>query len=459
MQPTEWTLHNNNQQIKLLAHKITIFQQCKVVECSGANNLRYSLFFYKNKFLTIQPLVTGDRSSFLGLLKQKGHCINAPSPIISLLLSDSSSVKIDSINQLLSKITKQYSLLDSSLILSYFDSYIPQEQLNTRLKEAFFSYRRDGKLLGAFRLAKLLLTRGYKDTWVTSAIKHADYSDSKAHFQAPLSKLLETEPLYAEQQSFSHNYYETLLTLYQQQNRIIDPLIIYVKKFREDPTPSACEELIKGLTTHLSAKEALLIQQSLLSHVPPTSGLHQHVYQQLMNDHNYNGAADVLFNYSFSLSEKEAAKLLELFTHVSLSKISPSLQAISERLLPFAHQSPQTFEHIIKATLPDLLDRYSLADIHTHFQESSEVDQLPIISKIQEMVHLMDDTDNQLTLGKLYFDFQQYEKAIECFSWEMELRPQQTEPIQWLVKTYQKMGKLEEVESYNNLLIQMKQSS
>ncbi|KMJ56196.1 hypothetical protein AB685_23170, partial [Bacillus sp. LL01] len=86
MQPTEWILNHNQEQIILQANKLTLFQQCKIIECVGSDNLHYLLFFHKDDFLTVQPLVEFDQASFLGHLEQKGSCIHAPSPLFSLLL-------------------------------------------------------------------------------------------------------------------------------------------------------------------------------------------------------------------------------------------------------------------------------------------------------------------------------------------------------------------------------------
>jgi uncharacterized protein HemY len=57
------------------------------------------------------------------------------------------------------------------------------------------------------------------------------------------------------------------------------------------------------------------------------------------------------------------------------------------------------------------------------------------------------------TLGELYVEFGQYEKAIECFSWEMELKPTNTKPLQWLSKIYREMGMNHEADAFRELCI------
>ncbi|MDV2686569.1 hypothetical protein RYX56_19595 [Alkalihalophilus lindianensis] len=459
MHPTEWILNHNQEQIILQANKLTLFQQCKIIECVGSDNLHYLLFFHKDDFLTVQPLVEFDQASFLGHLEQKGSCIHAPSPLFSLLLPAATSLKIISADALLTKIKKQYSSIETALIYSYFDSYIPSEQLDIFLKEIFYTFRRDGKLLAAYRLGIVLLSRGYQKEWLRSAIEHADYAHAKNHFQSPLITLMTTDPLYVEQQLFSSNNYTQLLELYQEQNRVIDSLILYINVFIKRPSPTEYKNLITVLNNTFTNDEILSFLRSLLPVVSTETGLHQDVYHRLIKNKETDAAVGLLFHYPFPLSKKDIRDLPELLNHLSISTLELSLQSITQRLLPLVRESPQTFEKIICATLPNLLNRHTLADIYTHLKLNEEISEIPSLSKISDMYHLVEDAENQLKLGMYYYDLGQYEKAIECFSWEMELHSNQVEPIQWLAKAYQKVGKHKEVETYHNLLKQMKHSS
>lgn len=75
------------------------------------------------------------------------------------------------------------------------------------------------------------------------------------------------------------------------------------------------------------------------------------------------------------------------------------------------------------------------------------------------MKQLEDDPDHQFELGELYLYFQQLEQSLDCFKWEMELNPDNTKPVQFLSKIYLELGKKEEANAYQQLLIQMQKSS
>ncbi|WP_332697784.1 tetratricopeptide repeat protein [Halalkalibacter lacteus] len=461
MHPTEWTLIKNKEHITLQAQKLTLFQQCKVVECTGSNDLQYLLFFYKDHFLTVQPLIEFKPTSFLGHIEKHGYDIHAPNPLFSRLLPPLSTVKIRTINHLLATIKKDYSLEETALIFSYFDSYMSAEKLETSLKEFFFTYRRNGKLMAAYRLAKILLARGYNQSWIIATTEHLDYANAAIHFEAPLSTLLSSDPIYVEQLSFFdlRTNYNLLVTLYDQQNRMNDSIIIHTTKWLNQPTALSYPKFVQEITKHFEEDEVLLFLRSFLTYVSPKSGLHQDVYQRLIRKQDYKNALNLLFTHSFSLSNTETNEFSDILEHNSLSHLDLSLTVISERLIPLLSKQPIKLDKILRSALPQLLKHHSLPDIHKWLQQIQFHTELPVMKKINNMFKLMDDPDNQLELGFHYFDLNQYEKAIECFSWEMELHPNQIEPIKWLAKTYRKIGKHEEVETYHNLLSQIQRSS
>ncbi|WP_227939386.1 tetratricopeptide repeat protein [Alkalihalobacillus deserti] len=461
MNPTEWTLSTNKGIVTIQGQKLTLFQQCKIIECRGSDNHQYLLFFYKDDFLTVQPLVEFDQASFLGQVEKKGCHLATPNPLFSKLLPSSSILKITPLNQLLSKIDKNYSPEETALIFSYFDSYIPAEKLEELLKNFFFTYRRNGKLLAAYRLAMVLLSRGYKQDWIVSTTKHPDYANMSSYYQKPLSNLLANDPIYVEQQYFLdlNTNYNLLMTLYSKQNRSIDSIIIHTSNWLKQQDASSYLDLIQFVSTYFSEDEVLLFLHTLLPYASPKSGLHQDVYKRLVEKNEYETAVNLLFAFSFPLSDAETDQFPVIFEQVPFSSLDLSLEMISDRMFPLLKKQPLMLEKILHTALPEFLKHHSLTDIHLWLQPVQTQKELPTIKKISDMISLMNDPDRQLDLGFHYYDLKQYDKAIDCFNWEMELNPTQIEPIQWLAKSYRKLGKLEEVKTYHSLISQMQRSS
>jgi len=294
-----------------------------------------------------------------------------------------------------------------------------------------------------------------------STIKHPDYANVSKTYQASLSTLLSTDPIFVEQQCFLQLpiYHNLLMTLYSKQKRSTDAIIILTNQWLTHQNALTYSDLIQLLSTDMADSDVLSFLRSLLPFATTHIGFYQDVYKRLIHQKDYQGAAELLFSYSFPLSDTETDLFQKIVEHVSLLSLDLSLAVISERLFPLLKNHPLTVGKTLQTALPKLLRQHSLPDIHKWLQPIQLQGELPIVKKVNEMIVLMNDSDQQLKLGIHYFELKQYEQAIECFNWEMELHPNQLEPIQWLAKTYRKLGKLEEVKTYDTLMSQIQRSS
>jgi tetratricopeptide (TPR) repeat protein len=115
---------------------------------------------------------------------------------------------------------------------------------------------------------------------------------------------------------------------------------------------------------------------------------------------------------------------------------------------------PERAEQLLTNSVSSLLKTNELPSIQKWLEPFKENHQtLKIFDKIDTMLKLNDDLDEMQTLGELYYEFKQFDKAIECFSWEMELEPTNPKPLHWLAKTYREMGMNYESDAYQQLCI------
>jgi tetratricopeptide (TPR) repeat protein len=114
-------------------------------------------------------------------------------------------------------------------------------------------------------------------------------------------------------------------------------------------------------------------------------------------------------------------------------------------------------EQRISDLASNLLKEY---DLKTVQEKLSPVQTLQpdstVIRKINEMIKLVEDPDRMMELGDLYSEFNQYDKAIDCFFWEMELEPQDPLPVRKISKMYQNKGLLSEAATYQKIYTQLK---
>jgi len=120
------------------------------------------------------------------------------------------------------------------------------------------------------------------------------------------------------------------------------------------------------------------------------------------------------------------------------------------------HLLPEKAEKLMNQSIRVLLRTQEPMDILAWLNSDINIAaRLPIFEKIEMMVKLSESLDDMQTLGEIYFEFQQFEKAIECFSWEMELNPSDPKPLKWLSKSYHELGQDQESKVYQQLCINM----
>ena len=118
-------------------------------------------------------------------------------------------------------------------------------------------------------------------------------------------------------------------------------------------------------------------------------------------------------------------------------------------------QSEQKLSHLVVK----LLEIYDLKTVYEKLQPIQKLfPHSPVIQKVQRMTKLVEDPDHMMELGQYYAEFKQYDEAIECFSWEMELHPADTLPVRQLSKMYQNKGMVEEATAYQQVYNQLKRN-
>ncbi|MET3508390.1 hypothetical protein [Halalkalibacter oceani] len=456
-----WTLIINKQSKKIEPDKITVFQQCTLVECVEKTSAeRYLLYFYHNQFLTALPQPTAEPGTFLDLAERRGLHVEQAAPFFSLLADPSETLHADGLPQLLPRLKRSLPPEETALIFSYFDHALTPKELENSLKDLFFSYRRNGQLNNAFRLATLLRLRGYKQDWLHATIIHPDYTKAAELYQAPLTSLLDTDPLYVEQKAFIRyikKQDDNLLTaLYKKQKNTLNLLVLQTDSYKQNPSEEALATLITAYQSSFNAQDCLHCLLALTESVPAESGLHAHVFHFLTEQNEYDKAIELLLTHSFLLSKQELMQLPDIWRQLTAVPDNLLSKKVSKRLFKLLRGHPAVLERIIQLSLPVLLQRYQLKELHDWLKNAKHATLQPLEQRLAQVLRLEEEADNQLELGRFYFEFEQYEKAIDCFSWDMELRPDESAPLEWLVKTYQKLGKHEEAAAYQQLLGQLK---
>ncbi len=125
------------------------------------------------------------------------------------------------------------------------------------------------------------------------------------------------------------------------------------------------------------------------------------------------------------------------------------LNEILTHFIPIFPEKEDTFLHHYVQVL---LQQQELPFVYKGIQPLKEICKgKSVFDKLEKMLQASEELEEMQRLGEWFFEFKQYEKAIECFSWEMELQPQNPKPLQWLAKVYLEMGMQEESNMYRKL--------
>ena len=124
--------------------------------------------------------------------------------------------------------------------------------------------------------------------------------------------------------------------------------------------------------------------------------------------------------------------------------------------LPNSEKTKQ-FEQKVFQFAEILLKEHDLKTVYEKLLPITKViPNLEVTGKIREMVNLLEDPDRMMELGDYYAEFKQFDQAIDCFFWEMEMQPENPSPVRKISKMYQSKGMVKEASAYQKIFAQLK---
>ncbi|MCA0173631.1 tetratricopeptide repeat protein [Bacillus sp. RAR_GA_16] len=456
-QPQSVTVISNQRQVQLRVERLAIHHRMKILEAEKANGSKFYLFFYKDEFITGKTAeVKSD--SLIEKAFQKGIVLQASHPLIDHFLSDRTFL-LKSTKQVFQSVQNRYTPQETSLIFSYFDSFLSKETIIKLMRKHFYDYRRNGQMRLAFQILATMLHYEPTNKWALELARKLEYQTIRSIYEGNHDELVKADPLFAEIQAFddlkSNQTY--LESLYGKEKRLYDlsalRLHLYLQSsVDEDVDP---QKLIHVL---LSESERARLLWLMYAEAPHHLPLRKNAFEALMYLNKISEAIHLLSQRQGWISESEYELLLQTFQDESIPISSiefTSLQSLLE------HKDNRSYlDGLLHALIPRMLHEFGLSYVYSWVKPFMEKNQdLSILSTVQTMVEIQDDPDKQFQLGKLYHKMKQYDEAITCFDWEMELHPTDPTPVQWLTKVYREMGKVEESNTYMSIYSQMQRIS
>jgi hypothetical protein len=447
--------------ISLQAERVSFYLQGEIIEAFNEDrNEVYYLFFYKSHYLTACKAKKLRRNSYIERAFKEGLVFDSPHPIINKLLSSDSPYKIPTFKSFLTKLEKLYSKHERAFILTFFESFYPKKDLFHEISSIFYEYRRNGQMFLGYRIVRILHDFAPNHSLVKELMNSLVFNKYAELYNEVSEKLLEKDPIFAEKLLFARrNEKETfhqLVQCYEKDSRLFDLLALYSDKLTDTPSNDSYRPFLKLLHQTFNEHETTAILEKLSLQVPAYLPLQQELFTSYVKAHKMKEVFYLVNQKEFHLNKSESRTFGSILDDLDFEDefIHPEmLRSLMKTVMKFF---PDRVEDFLYKSVVTLLNTHELSYIKewlAPFKESYS--HLPLFEKIDTMLTLNDDLDQMQTLGELNVEFKQLDKAIECFCWEMELKPNDPKPLQWLAKIYQDKGMDQEADAFRQLCINL----
>ncbi|MCT2534412.1 hypothetical protein NC661_15205 [Aquibacillus koreensis] len=453
---------SNKKNLTLTVEQMVMFNQCKIIEGMDQEGNTYYLYFYKNNFINGVKTNKININSFTHRAFQRGITMEANHPSVQALLRLHNSFHLQSFNQLFKHLQHKFSEKEIAVMFTFFDSFISKETIIKLFKKTYYQYRRNGQMLSAYQLLRILQQYDPNDAFVKDMIHNLQFQRYEKLYEDP-EKLVNSDSIFFELISFDHledrQQTSTLLHLYKTENRWNDELIVRTHLLRHYYSHDNFNR-IKEMIDQLDPIGQAYILQTLSQFVQTHPELQNQLITHHLQEKQYDETIKVVFSTGFQPSDEQSEAIMNSFTHTAPSTLLAFFSIANKRILEIVPTDVKKQEQLIRAFVYAALPHKSIDEIIDWFAPFHELNlHFPIEQKLKTMQQLENDPDQQYELGELYIYFNQLEKAIDCFKWEMELHPEDKKIVQALVALLKKAGETEEAAVYQQLLIQMQKSS
>ncbi|MEH7483165.1 hypothetical protein V7157_19285 [Neobacillus drentensis] len=459
--PNEMSIKDKKHIVMGNIIRAAVFTRSKVIEVLTADQERYYLIYYKNSLIYGEKLDRIEEGTFIDKAFHEGIIVESPHPLLSALIP-LANVTIPNKNNLFSQLQIHYSLQEMVYILTALDSFFQKEQLIEIIDKVFFHFRRSGKFMKSFQIIQMLCDfaptlKSAQDR--LSSLEFGSYN----HFyhSSSLAEIQTKDPLFVELHCFknrSNPDERILLEEIVRKQDSLDELLLWLENEKRLKAAESIEKYTSIALRFVSMEEWMIILAQLNInpfHVLPDS---KSIIKKMLKDGNYEKAALCILDFIDDMPASYDAVLLLIWENSDPSFVIEHLDEFIKLLqhLPHAEKTRQ-FEQKVFQFAEILLKEHDLKTVHEKLIPIQKViPDLDVIRKISEMVNLLEDPDRMMELGDYYAEFKQFDQAIDCFFWEMELQPQNPSPVRKISKMYQSKGMVKEASAYQKIFAQLK---
>lgn len=458
MQNQTIMVKDKKQSIQLKVRRMSIYKQSKIIEATDVQEQTYYIFFYHERYLTYAiPKESSKHSHVINSFKQ-GITLYAPHPLIASVVSPYPQFKKQSYSDLFKKIQYEYDPQETALIASYFESFISKEKIADYIQTLFFKERRDGKLLSCYRIFSILKDFHPNHSLIDTFSRDMEFDKYEALYKQEDKTILSKDPIYVEEKLYSskHDSFQKLAALYLEQNRWIDLAAIYIKHVVNTQKTDDYDKLKSLIEEHFNDINGGEILEDLYARGLTIHPLQQDLLNSYMEHEKLDEMLNLISKHKLTLQVSQSQALTKLVKEKGITPGSIQPKGLQKLFLTFVAANDRQAVDILHQAVSSLLNDHTLSYLEEWAQSFRGITlAVPILQMIDEMNQIVEDPNQQGRLGELYHYFHQPKLAIECMSWDMELRNDDPKPVEWLAKLYRELGMDAEHKAYQQLYIDM----
>ncbi|WP_404455062.1 hypothetical protein LG329_06810 [Virgibacillus necropolis] len=453
-------VRDKQQSHQLELRRMSIYKQSKIVEATDEHDQTYYIFFYKEQYLNyITPKKTPTRSHVMDSFN-KGVTLHPAHPLVETVVSPYPHFKKQDFNVLFKKLQQQHTLQETALIASYFESFIKKDKLANFIKTLFYKERRDGKLLSCYRILHILKDLAPNHSLVTAFSGDMEFTKYDDLYKQGDETILGRDPIYVEKKLYStkHNDkpFQKLFTLYQEQDRWIDIIAIYITRVVHTQKADDYHALKSLIDEHGNGENMLHFLEDLYKRGLTIEPLYIDLMNAYIEHEKLEDVLTLINKYELSLEPSHSQELIRIVKKKGITPGSVPPEGLQKLILTLSKSKDDQATDILHQAVSSLLNEHTLSYIQDWAQPLRDIPiTKEVLQKIDEMNLIADDPNQQRSLGELYHYFHHPKLAIECMSWDMELRENDPKPVQWLAKLYHEVGMEAEHKAYQQLYIDM----
>jgi hypothetical protein len=455
--PTEILIKDKKTSIKGYVTRVAVFAGSKVIHVKTTGTDDFYLLYFNHTFVFGDYLKEVKDSSFIGKVFCKGLVIDASHPLISAFIPNQ-TVNIPNRNKVFSQLLSHFTPQETAYIVTCLDSFFDKEQLIKFIEQIYFEFRRNGKFLKAFQV--LQISKEFIPHFNERLTSREFHSYDNFYQTSDLRSIFHKDPLYAElfcyknrtnQENFTH-----LIEILKTKENYAELILLWLEGKKNYQPVDTIEQITPFALKFITMKEWIVVlgHEKINSfHELPNA---KKIIEDMLDNGEYEKAALSLFHFMNDLPPTYHLILQRLWKNLKVDFLVTNLEYFISIFQKQENEEYQSEEQIY-LLIVRMLKGFDLKTVYEKLEPLRMAQHQSIfLRKLTKMVRLLEDPDHMMELGDDFAEFKQYDHAIDCYSWEMELKPMDPNPVWKISKMYQHLGMVKEASEYQRFYSQLK---